>query len=624
MGQVCCGDQNLGDTGSHLMIKLGSPKKSSKLGKHVKNILTWICTFFVVLAFAANAVAKPSKSQIRTGAQRVISGQMGAEYQINSFSYKTFPGESGTGRVSVEGAVKLVEPIFLRQSSLSLKADLAEQGFSASEISEVFERFSYTEYSVSRNSGAILTFELELSYTEKVSGYRFRKQRFSATRLRGETQSEILDRNQKTGAIHAIENSRQYKDFLETAKGFLNERRRQLARPEEYVVSTKQFVEDFFSNEVLIVTVTVVHPPDTDWMTNQLLPEELVSGTSTKATCKNNEVVWLDQAESEVAKTTLWGYVLCEVEGDTFHNISLQANGVQKIGYVFDIHYRQDSPGGYEHFTFYASPLLNKPNDDKCRNFGEGWCYSKPRMEFNAGIFRDSILTLRPGSLARNKQTTHSLVRGNGEFSRLEEVTEEITEEGTGQEASPEAPMTECDVQAATDGDPDKVAAGVPYKDLNTRAALGACRSAVEEYPNAPRFAAQLGRVYLKLQDNQNAERWLRLGAERGNLIAQHNLGWLQEEVIKNYPEAVKWYTLAAEQGFHPSQRNFASLLIKGKGVSRDTVEGLKWIIISEKDSGSSSSDFLLSVRRSLSQSDVSLAKRAAEEWTAKTWDELQ
>ena len=53
-------------------------------------------------------------------------------------------------------------------------------------------------------------------------------------------------------------------------------------------------------------------------------------------------------------------------------------------------------------------------------------------------------------------------------------------------------------------------------------------------------------------QDYKEAVKWYRLAAEQGYADAQYNLGLMYsngEGVPQDYKEAVKWYRLAAEQG---------------------------------------------------------------------------
>jgi TPR repeat protein len=68
--------------------------------------------------------------------------------------------------------------------------------------------------------------------------------------------------------------------------------------------------------------------------------------------------------------------------------------------------------------------------------------------------------------------------------------------------------------------------------------------------------------------------------AERGNAVAQHNLGLMYADgrgVAQDDAEALKWYRLAAEQGFAPSQTNLGLMYADGKGVLQDDAEALKW-----------------------------------------------
>ena len=47
--------------------------------------------------------------------------------------------------------------------------------------------------------------------------------------------------------------------------------------------------------------------------------------------------------------------------------------------------------------------------------------------------------------------------------------------------------------------------------------------------------------------------------------------------VPQNYKEAIKWYRLAAEQGFAPAQYNLGAMYFEGLGVPQDHKEAEKW-----------------------------------------------
>ena len=69
--------------------------------------------------------------------------------------------------------------------------------------------------------------------------------------------------------------------------------------------------------------------------------------------------------------------------------------------------------------------------------------------------------------------------------------------------------------------------------------------------------------------------------AERGNVLAQSNLGYMYaqgEGVPQNYIEAVKWYRKAAEQGNAREQSYLGYMYSNGHGVTQDDKEAVKWI----------------------------------------------
>ena len=47
--------------------------------------------------------------------------------------------------------------------------------------------------------------------------------------------------------------------------------------------------------------------------------------------------------------------------------------------------------------------------------------------------------------------------------------------------------------------------------------------------------------------------------------------------VPQDYAEAVKWYHLAAEQGYAPAQDSLGDMYFEGFGVPQDDAEALKW-----------------------------------------------
>ena len=61
---------------------------------------------------------------------------------------------------------------------------------------------------------------------------------------------------------------------------------------------------------------------------------------------------------------------------------------------------------------------------------------------------------------------------------------------------------------------------------------------------------------------------------------AQYNLGIMYcngQGVLQDYKEAVKWYRLAAEQGYAAAQYNLGLMYRNGDGVPQDYQEAVKW-----------------------------------------------
>ena len=49
------------------------------------------------------------------------------------------------------------------------------------------------------------------------------------------------------------------------------------------------------------------------------------------------------------------------------------------------------------------------------------------------------------------------------------------------------------------------------------------------------------------------------------------------EGVLKDDAEAVRWYRLAAEQGYAGAQNNLGLMYANGEGVLKDAAEAVRW-----------------------------------------------
>lgn len=87
------------------------------------------------------------------------------------------------------------------------------------------------------------------------------------------------------------------------------------------------------------------------------------------------------------------------------------------------------------------------------------------------------------------------------------------------------------------------------------------------------------GQAYYEAQNFAEAVKWWRMAAENGYARAQTNLGISYvtgKGVPKNATEAAKWYRLAAVQGNAQAQYNLGVMYDDGDGVPQDTTEAVR------------------------------------------------
>lgn len=145
------------------------------------------------------------------------------------------------------------------------------------------------------------------------------------------------------------------------------------------------------------------------------------------------------------------------------------------------------------------------------------------------------------------------------------------------------AGTVDCDRLAASPHDPLRQGEGVPYDALDAAAAIAACEAALAAAPEEPRFAFQLGRALAKAGRVEEALTAYRAAAERGHVAALHNVAQLYEEGLlpaAGPATAVKWYLLAAERNFAPSQLRLGLAYLAGEGIYPDKAKGVAWIAL--------------------------------------------
>lgn len=122
--------------------------------------------------------------------------------------------------------------------------------------------------------------------------------------------------------------------------------------------------------------------------------------------------------------------------------------------------------------------------------------------------------------------------------------------------------LTDCDVFAASDLDPKRKGAGLPFDKVDPEKAIPACVDSLSGYPNTTRFQFQLARAQERNGNYGEAVSWYRKAADGGNAAAQYNLGVMYANgrgVPKNDAQAGVWFRKAAEQGLDATQDELKS-----------------------------------------------------------------
>jgi TPR repeat protein len=122
-------------------------------------------------------------------------------------------------------------------------------------------------------------------------------------------------------------------------------------------------------------------------------------------------------------------------------------------------------------------------------------------------------------------------------------------------------------------------------------------------------------------QNCVEAVRWYHLAADQGYAAAQSNLGAMYdrgEGVRQNYREALRWYRMAADQGNATAQYNIGSMYASGHGVPQDYVTTHMWFSLSaaEDDDDAAKNRDVIAQRMTLAQ--IAEAQKLAREWRSK------
>ncbi|WP_321449465.1 hypothetical protein [uncultured Cohaesibacter sp.] len=157
------------------------------------------------------------------------------------------------------------------------------------------------------------------------------------------------------------------------------------------------------------------------------------------------------------------------------------------------------------------------------------------------------------------------------------------------------APEMACDRLAAHPFDPDAVAKGVFYADLDADKVIAACQDAIAAYPQEARFYTQLTRGLHKAGKPALAHAATQKGAELGSGQSMAYLGVMYkngEQVAQDQTQALQWFEKAAEAG-NPGGMVFAASMYRdGVGTARNYKRAAElYQMASDKDIAEASAD---------------------------------
>lgn len=111
----------------------------------------------------------------------------------------------------------------------------------------------------------------------------------------------------------------------------------------------------------------------------------------------------------------------------------------------------------------------------------------------------------------------------------------------------------------------------------------------------------------------------LKILTDGGDADARFMLGYMYQVgrgVIKDYKQAVKWYTLAAEQGNSDAQLNLGFMYGKGEGVIQDYVMAHMFANIAASNGAPSENRDLIA--KKITPSQLEQSQQKAREWIEK------
>lgn len=118
--------------------------------------------------------------------------------------------------------------------------------------------------------------------------------------------------------------------------------------------------------------------------------------------------------------------------------------------------------------------------------------------------------------------------------------------------------------------------------------------------------------------DYKEALKWFRLAADQGFDDAQYKLGFMYDNgqgVPEDDVEAVKWYRLAADQGHASSQHNLGVMYAIGRGVPEDILMAYMWFNLSAARGVENAKTSKEIIEKKMTRQQIAEGQRLSREW---------
>jgi TPR repeat protein len=160
-------------------------------------------------------------------------------------------------------------------------------------------------------------------------------------------------------------------------------------------------------------------------------------------------------------------------------------------------------------------------------------------------------------------------------------------------------------------------ATGLPGVEPDPKKATQLCKRAANA-GFAP-ASATLGALFARANKHERAVRWWTLAAEQGDLESLFNLGQayrLGMGTVKDEAKAFELFLKAAMGGVAAAQSRIGLAYATGEGAALDPIEACKWIELAATRGDKAAVANRARARKSLSPAQLAEAERRAKEWT--------